>query len=97
MKLAKFALTISAVALGLVLQPNIGWSTRAYAPPITGTVTAAPASGTIEVDHRSYHVKAGSLAAKALASLYVGETIDMILDGPPGTTPEVIMITQHQG
>jgi hypothetical protein len=97
MKLGKLAPTIGAVALGLCLLPNLGWSTRAYAPPITGTVTAAPSSGTIEVDHRSYHVKVGSAAAKALSSLYVGEIIDMIVDGPPGSTPEVIMITQHQG
>ena len=97
MKLAKLALTISAVALGLCLHPSSSWSTRAYAPPITGTVTAAPSSGTIEVDHRSYHVKAGSTAAKALASLYVGEIIDMIMDGPPGSTPEVIIVTPHQG
>jgi hypothetical protein len=97
MKLAKLALSISAVALGLCMQPSTGWSSRAFAPPITGTVTASPSSGTIEVDHRSYHVKVGSAAAKALVSLYVGETIDMIVDGPPGTTPEVIMITPHQG
>jgi len=96
MKLGKLALTISAVALGLYLQPNIGWSTRAFAPAITGTVTAAPSSGTIEVDHHSYPVKAGSAAAKALISLYVGEIIDMIVDGPPGGTVEVIIITQHQ-
>lgn len=97
MKLGKFSLTICAVALGLFLQPNIGWSTRAYAPPITGTVTASPSSGTIEVDHRSYHVKANSAAAKALSSFYVGEQVDIVLDGPPGGTVEVIIITQHQG
>lgn len=97
MKLSKPTLTISALALGLYLQPNIGWSTRAYAPPITGTVTAVPYSGTIEVDHRSYHVKANSAAARALNSIYVGETIDMVVDGPPGGTVEVISITQHQG
>jgi hypothetical protein len=96
MKLAKPALTISAVALGFCLQPSIGWSTRAYAPPITGTVTAAPSSGTIEVDHRSYHIKAGSTAATVLSSLYLGETVDMIVDGPPGGAVEVIMITQHK-
>ena len=97
MKLSKLGLAISAAALGLCLQPNIGWSTRAYAPPITGTVTAAPSSGTIEVDHHSYHVKSGSTAAKVLGSLYVGETVDMIVDGPPGGAVEVIMITQHKG
>jgi hypothetical protein len=97
MKLGKLTLSISALALGLCLQPNIGWSTRAYAPAITGTVTAAPSSGTIEVDHRSYRVKAGSTAAKTLISLYVGETVDMIVDDSPGGTPEVITIAPHQG
>jgi hypothetical protein len=53
-------------------------------------------SGTIEIDHRSYHVKAGSAAATLLSSVYVGETVDMIVDGPPGGAVEVIMITQHK-
>lgn len=97
MKMGKLALAIGAVALGICLQPNIGWSTRAYAPAVTGTVTATPSSTSIEVDHRSYPIKANSAAAKDLTSVYVGETVDMILDGPPGTTPEVIMISQHQG
>jgi hypothetical protein len=97
MKLAKLKLTIGAVALGLSLQPNIGWTTRMLDPPITGTVTAAPSSGTIEVDHRSYHVQANSAAAKVLSSIYVGETIDMIVDGPPGGIVEVISIVLHPG
>ena len=96
MKLSKLTLTICAVALGLCLQPSVGWSTRAYAPAITGTVTAAPSSGTIEVDHRSYPVKAGSAAAKALSSLYVGEVVDIVVDGQPGGTVEVIVIMRHQ-
>jgi hypothetical protein len=97
MKLGKLALMVSVVALGLYLQPNIGWSTRVYAPVITGTITAAPYSGTIEVDHHSYHVKANSGAAKVLPSFYVGETVDMVVDGPPGGAVEVISIVQHQG
>jgi hypothetical protein len=97
MKLGKFALTVGAVALGLCLQPNLGWSTRVYAPAITGTITARPSSGTIEVDHRSYHVKANSGAAKALGSFYVGETVDIVVDGPPGGPVEVISIVQHPG
>jgi hypothetical protein len=97
MKLGKLAITVGAVVLGLCLQPTIGWSTRVIAPLITGTVTAAPSSGTIEVDHRSYHVRANSAAAKALTSFYVGETVDMRVDGPPGGAVEVISIVQHQG
>jgi hypothetical protein len=97
MKFMKLSLAISAVVLGVFLQPTAGWSARAYTPAVTGSVTAAPLNGTIEVDHRLYHVKANSAAAKALSSFYVGETVDMILDGPPGTTAEVISIMQHPG
>ena len=97
MKLGKLALMVGAVALGLFLQPNISWSTRVYAPVITGTITAKPSSSTIEIDHRSYRIQANSGAAKALSSFYVGETVDVTVDGPPGGTLEVISIAQHQG
>jgi hypothetical protein len=97
MKLGKLKFAISAVALALCLQPNFAWSSRAYAPPITGTVTAVPSSGTIEVDHHSYHVKPNSAAAKALSSFYVGEQVDIVVDGPPNGTLQVISIVQHQG
>jgi hypothetical protein len=97
MKLGRLALASGALALGLFLQPHVGWSTRVYAPVITGTITAAPYSGTIEVNHVSYHVQANSGAAKALSSFYVGEIVDMIVDGPPGGSVEVISIVQHQG
>lgn len=96
MKLAKLKSLIGALALGLCLQPTVGWSSRAVTPPITGTVTAAPANGSIEVDQRTYQVKADSDAAKTLSSLYVGETVDIVLDGPPSAL-EVISIKQHPG
>jgi hypothetical protein len=96
MTLRKLGLTIAAVACGLCLQPGIGWSSRLLAPPITGTVTAAPSSGTIEVDQRSYHVRANSTAAAALGSIYVGEVVDIVVDGPPANA-EVISIVPHAG
>jgi hypothetical protein len=97
MKPGRLILAGGALALGLFLQPNVGWSTRVYAPVITGTVTASPYKGTIEIDHVSYHVQANSGAAKALSSFYVGEIVDMTVDGPPGGAVEVISIAQHQG
>jgi hypothetical protein len=59
-------------------------------------VTAAPSSGSIEVDHHSYPVKPGSAAAAVLNSMYVGETVDIIVDGPPGGAAQVVIIRQHQ-
>lgn len=97
MKSVKLKLAGSVIALGLLLQPTVGWSSRAYNPVVTGTVTAAPSSGTIEIDHHSYAVKANSAAAKALLSVYVGEVVDMVMDGPPNGTSEVISIMQHPG
>jgi hypothetical protein len=98
MKLGKFSIAAGAVALGLCLQPNVGWSTRAYGPMITGEVTAAPTSGTIEISHRAYKIKANSAADKALHNVFVGETVDVVFDGPLSTnSAEIISIVQHTG
>ena len=96
MKLGRLGLVTGAFALAICLKPNVGWSTRAYAAVITGEVTAAPLSSEIEIAHHVYHVKAGSAAAKALSSFYVGQTVDAILDGVPGTTTtEIVSLTVH--
>jgi hypothetical protein len=98
MKLGKLGLAIAAVACGLCLQPSIGWSSRLLPPPITGTVTATPSSGTIEVDYRSYHVRANSAASRALSSIHVGEIVDIVWDGLPNSSNiEVTSIVHHQG
>ncbi len=97
MKLAKLSLAVAAIALGVCLQPTLGWSSRAYSQVVTGTVTASPSSGTIEVDHHTYPVKPNSPASKAMVSIYIGETVDMVMDGPPNGTIQVISIMQHSG
>jgi hypothetical protein len=97
MKLGKLSLALAAIALGVSLQPTQSWSSRAYSQVVTGTVTASPSSGTIEVDHHSYQVKPNSAAAKAMVSIYVGEAVDMVMDGPPNGVSQIISIMQHQG
>jgi hypothetical protein len=100
MKLSKLSFASCAFALALCLPPTSSWSARAYTAAVSGTITAQPSStsGTIEIDKRIYHVKAGTAAAKLLSSLYVGEIIDVILDGPPNSTSkEVISIQKHAG
>ncbi|MHB8475649.1 MAG: hypothetical protein ACYDBZ_05115 [Steroidobacteraceae bacterium] len=97
MKLAKLGLVVGAFALAICLKPNVGWSTRAYAAMISGEVTATPQSGEIEIAHHLYHVKADSPAAKALSSIYAGQTVDAVLDGPAHSTDtaEIVSLTIH--
>ena len=96
MKLGKLGLVAGAFALAICLKPNVGWSTRAYAAMITGEVTAAPQSSEIEIAHHLYHVRANSAAAKALSSFSVGQTVDAVLDGPPGgAANEIVSLTIH--
>jgi hypothetical protein len=96
MKLGKLSLVASVAAVALWLTPTIGWSTRAYAAMVTGQVTAAPGNGEIEIAHHLYHVQAGSTAAKTLGNFYVGQNVDAVLDGPPGSpNPEIVTLTIH--
>jgi len=97
MKLAKLSLVVvGAFAVAICLNPTVGWSTRAYAGMVTGQVTATPGNGEIEIAHHLYHVQTGSAAANALSSIYVGQDVDAVLDGPPGSTnPEIVTLTIH--
>ena len=97
MKLANSSLVmVGAFALAICLKPTVGWSTRAYAAMVSGQVTAMPGNGAIEIAHHLYHVQTGSSAATALNSIYVGENVDAVLDGPPGSTnPEIVTLTIH--
>jgi hypothetical protein len=98
MKLRKLGFAAGVVALGLCLQPNVGWSTRLLGPVLTGEVTAVPASGTIEISHRAYRVKPNSAADKALRNFYVGETVDVVFDAPlSNSSAEIVSIVQHTG
>jgi hypothetical protein len=98
MKLGKLKIAAGAMVLGLCLQPIAGWSSIALGPMITGEVTAAPASGTIEIAHRAYKVKPNSAADKALRNLYVGETVDAVFDMPlSNSSAEIVSIVQHTG
>jgi hypothetical protein len=97
MKLGKSTLTVAAMALGLCLQPSIGWSARHYSQVVTGTVTAPLSSGTVEVDHVSHAIRKNSAAAKAYLTIFAGERVDVVMDGPPNTSAEVITIIKHPG
>jgi len=96
MKQLKHSYLIAAFACVFALGPTAGWSTRAFGDVVSGQITAVPLSGEIEVDHRIYHVKAGSPADSALHEFSEGQRVDLLLDGPPESkTSEVMSITLH--
>lgn len=95
MKLGKLSLTVAALGLGVCLQPTVGWTTRHYSQVVTGTVTAPLSSSTIEVDHHSYPIKKNSAASKAFLTILAGERVDVVMDGAPNSSTEVISIIKH--
>ena len=98
MKLGKLGLVFGAIALAMCLKPNVGWSTRVYDGMLSGKLTAAPQNGEIEIANHVYHVKANSPADKALSSFYAGQKVDVVLDGPAGSSDsQVVSITLHTG
>jgi hypothetical protein len=94
----RIGVLLTALAVVFCLAPSTGWCTRAYGDLVSGEVTAAPSSGEVEIAHHLYHVKAKSAADKALSSIYAGELVDAVLDGPAGSSSsQIISITQHAG
>ncbi len=91
--LSTLKITLAAATLALCMMPGIGWSTRVY-ESVTGQVTSLLGAGEIKVGNRTYHVKPGSPAEKALSKLSTGQQVTAVLDGPPGDSKsEVIAIT----
>jgi hypothetical protein len=89
---------MAAFALALALGPTAGWTSRVFTDMVTGEITATPLSGKIEVDHRIYPVKAGSLAYQALHGFAQGQRVDLLLDAPPADkSAQVINIKLHEG
>jgi hypothetical protein len=98
LKLGKFAPTLAAVSLALCVLPNVGWGTHMVGELVSGTVTAAPAGGEIEVSHHTYHIKAKSPADKVSRNFSAGQIVDVVLDGPASSAKsEVISIMVHSG
>ena len=92
--MSKFKIVLASGALALSMLPNVGWSTRAYIPSVSGQITALPGGNEIEVGSHTYHVKRGSPAEQALGKLSTGQQVQLTLDGVPGSPQaEVIVIT----
>ncbi len=91
MKTRKAIPLIAALVLGGALAPTPGWSNRVFTDRVSGEITAVPVSEQIEVDHRLYRIKAGSLADKQLHALSQGQKVELVLDGPIGAKTSAVL------
>jgi len=93
-RFSKLKIALTSGTLALCMLPSVGWSTRPYAAPVAGQITALPGGNQIEVGDQRYHIKQGSAAEKTMSHLSTGQQVHLHLDGPPGSTKaEVIAIT----
>jgi hypothetical protein len=75
---------------------NAAFGARAQGAVVTGQVTATVTAGQIEVDRRTYRIKADSPAAHSMHGVHVGQVVDLEFDGPVVTpAAQVISIAPH--
>jgi len=87
----------AAVAATLILSSAPAWSARVPGNVVSGTVSAVSANQ-IMVDGKSYSINVQTPALRALQRVQVGQVVDLVLDGKPGTTSaQVIGIHVHEG
>lgn len=95
MKPSSLLCAAAAIMMIAGLNPRIGWATK-VATLVVGEVTATPASGQIEVDHKVYRVIKASTADKSLRGIGVGQKVDLVLDGPADSkTASVVSVKVH--
>jgi len=95
MKLTKLWLVAGICSAVLSLQSANTWASR-MVNAISGSVTAVPTAGQIEVDHVVYRVKVNSAADKSLRSFHTGDVVDLIMDNTGGSqTATVVSIVAH--
>ncbi|GAC1305467.1 MAG: hypothetical protein NVSMB10_09440 [Steroidobacteraceae bacterium] len=88
----------AAVIVGVLgVGSTSSWATRAVGPTIVGEITASPSGAQIEVDHRIYHFKPDSPAARDARRLFYGQKVDLVLSMSPAANGEfeVEMIQAH--
>ena len=78
------AATVAAAALAFGLAPGTAWAEKPVFN-VSGKVTAVPIGRKITVNGRTYRIAAGSQARKQVNQLARGDTVRVILDGPPGS------------
>lgn len=85
---------VAAAALAFGLEPGTALANRPVYN-ITGQITTPPVNETITVNGQTYQIAAGSQADTQQNQVVQGETVQLILDGPPdSSTTHVVAINE---
>jgi len=74
----------AAGALALVLQPGPALANK-IVYSVSGQITATPVGHQITVAGKAYRIQPGSQADAQLTEVARGESVEVVLDGPPGS------------
>ncbi|HEY7928579.1 MAG TPA: hypothetical protein VID71_01120 [Steroidobacteraceae bacterium] len=87
---------LAALALAaLALSPAPAHAGMPLQPQVTGQVSSVEGSTAVRIDGTTYLIAPNSPAADAIRSVRPGDTIGLVLNGPPGSsTSEVISISR---
>ena len=87
----------AAGAVALILGSAPAWTGRVPDNMVSGTVSAV-SGNQIVVDGKSYSVKVDGPALRELQKVQVGQVVEVVLDGKPGSSSaQVIGIHVHEG
>ncbi len=101
MKYASLKHVVLGPAAALILAlgcagSNLVLGARVQGAVVTGQVTSTYTAGRIEVDHRTYRIRADTPAAHSVHSVHIGQVVDLEFDEPAVTpTAQVISIAPH--
>ena len=86
MKHLKSVSLVLAVGLAAALSSPAALASRTVDPQVVGHVTAVGSNTAIVVDGRRYLVAVNSAAYKALGDVHVGDSVGLVLNGPPANS-----------
>lgn len=85
------AAALAALGLGALATPL--WASRLVQAQVSGQVTSVEGNTAVTIDGTTYLIAANSAAYQAVQNVHVGDTIGLVLSGPPGlSTSQVIYI-----
>lgn len=78
------AAAVAAAALAFGLEPGTALANK-LVYGVSGEVSTPPVGQTITVNGQTYRIASGSLAEKQVNEVGQGESVQLTLNGPPGS------------